>query len=125
MPKAKKFNLTQTQTTADQERMIGALTALQAHEGWMLLRQTLEANIKVLDAQIIDKTDIDGQPINDAQCDKLRDRRAVMHELVNKPDALLEQLQRVEQEEASDDPYYTDPKQFRGKAPNKVQSADE
>lgn len=105
--KPRKFDLSPKQTEAEQQRMIGALISLQAHEGWVLLRQTLEENVKLLDSQIITKLAIDGQILNDADCDKLREQRSVFQELINKPESLLSQLQRVEgTDEDDDDPYF-------------------
>lgn len=105
-PKVRAFDLSGKPSDAEMFRQIGALKALQVSEGWILLRQTLEAQIAVLDRQIIDKRDVNGGVLSDAECDKLREQRTVTQGLVDKPELLLGQLERVEEDEPDDDPYY-------------------
>lgn len=102
----KPFDLSGKMTDAEQARQIGALKALMVSEGWILLRQTLEEQVKVLDEQIISKLDLNGKPLTDAECDRLREQRNVKQGLIDKPELLLGELERVEEEETDDDPYY-------------------
>jgi hypothetical protein len=102
----KPFDLTGKMSDAEQLRQIGALKALMVSEGWILLRMTLEAQVKVLDEQIITKLDLNGKPLTDAECDRLREQRNVKQGLIDKPELLVGELERVEEEAPDDDPYY-------------------
>lgn len=113
--KVKPFDLSGKMSDAEQLRQIGALKALMVSEGWILLRQTLEAQVRVLDEQIITKLDFNGKPLTDAECDRLREQRNVKQGLIDKPELLVGELERVEEEEPDDDPYY----RGRGRAPSR------
>lgn len=107
MAKPRRFKMSGEISQGEKVRAIGALTTLTVTEGWMLLRQTLEANMKVLDEQVLKKVGLDGKELTEAQCDRLRDRRNVMDELIHKPEQLLKELSREDVEETSDDPYFS------------------
>lgn len=90
----------------EKARQIMALNALQASEGWMLITQTIRAAITVLDEEIIGKFDrASRQPLGEKQCDRKRDQRNMMQELVDKPATLISNLTRTEASEPDDDPY--------------------
>lgn len=102
----KKFDLSANQSEEEKSRIILAMQSLIISDGWRLLKQTFQANIDFLDGQIISKISSEsGEKLNETDCDRLRDKREVMTELLKKPDELLKTLQRVEQPEPDYDPY--------------------
>lgn len=104
-PKPRPFDLSAGISDVEKQRQMLALQALLDSEGWMLLEQTLTTHIELLDRQIIEKQTIDGEPLDDKTCDRMRDERSAMDMLRKKPRALLDRFTRVEPPEPDDDPY--------------------
>ena len=87
--------------------IINALKSLQSDRGWLLLKQIFEGNIAVLEQAIMLKIDPnDGKtPLNEADCDRLRDRRSYLVELLEKPQTIIESFKKPQTETPEYDPY--------------------
>lgn len=105
VPKPKPFDLSASLSPAEKDRQIVALQALLINEGWMLIEQTLGAQIAEIDVQIVKKRSLDGAALEDKDCDRLRDLRDAMEEVKEKPRKLLAAFTREDAEEPNDDPY--------------------
>ena len=98
------FDLTMSKTSENQ-RIIVAIEMLKVCPGWHFMVQVMQENLKVLENCIINKVDMDGNPITDEQADSLRFRRAYVKELLEKPDAFLKDLTRMDEGKEDLDPY--------------------
>jgi hypothetical protein len=75
-------------TGKDDTRIVNAMIELQATEGWACLVQQLQVQIDLCRTQIMEKKDIDGKPLNEAQMDELRAKANIYKELTEKPKKL-------------------------------------
>lgn len=101
----KSFDLSPVISSVEKERQVAALQSLLINEGWMFIEQTLAAQVAVIDGQIVGKADLGGNPLEDKECDRLRDLRNAMEMVRNKPRAILDDLTRTDEQEPNDDPY--------------------
>ena len=104
--KHKKFDL--SVNTKDQASdIINSLKSLQADRGWIFLKQIFEGNIAVLEQAIMLKVDPDdGKTVlTEDQCDRLRDKRSYLVELLNKPNSIIEGFKISQTPETNYDPY--------------------
>lgn len=95
--------------------LVAHMAQLIATSGWLLLKQIMEGNIAVLEEAIIERKDpVSGEILNDAQLDDTRKKRALMKEMINKPEQLMEQFKPKTGENAPTyDPYAIDVRQFK------------
>ena len=105
----KKAKVVRTKETSQEKmmRMAQDLTGLVYHPGWAVLKEINENNIEFLDAQIIKKTDPDGKPLTEAQCDELRIKRDYLDELINTPLKFVEKMKSDGQIPENFDPYFS------------------
>lgn len=84
----------------------------QTTQFWAELCAITQDNIEVTEAMILDKIDLNGQAISDADVDRLRDKRDVLKELLDLPEVLIKELS-VEDDEKEEnyDPFAPDPAQ--------------
>jgi len=59
----------------------------------------------VLDQQILDKRTMDGEPLNDLECDRLRDKRGYLKEIGDTPQSILDRIRQDNNEPGDADPY--------------------
>lgn len=105
------------------DSVITALQDLQASEGWAILVNNLEANVKYLEMQIVDKVDSYNNEITEEEVDRLRDKREFMRDLLKTPQTFINQLAN-EVDTGSDhlDPYHTDIKEMNAQHDAEFQS---
>lgn len=103
-PKVAHFNLT-LEDKNENARIVLSLESLRQNAGWLFLTQVFEENKKVLAQMIIEKTDIDGKPITEAQADEARYKHAYLKELMEKPDFYLKKLKPHADPIDENDPY--------------------
>jgi len=87
----------QTQNTPGeitQQQVADALMALQVSPGWKIIAENIKANIAVLDQQILDKRTVDGEPLDDLECDRLRDKRGYLKEIGDTPQSILDRIRQ-------------------------------
>lgn len=108
--KHKPFDLSVDRPEQAQE-IINALKSLQADRGWLLLKQMFEGNIAVLEQAIMLKVSPDDgkTPLSEADCDRLRDRRSYLVELLDKPNTIIQGFRQPEPESPEYDPYHKVP----------------
>lgn len=104
--KHKKFDLSFDRPDQIND-VVDALQALQQDRGWQLLKQIFEGNIAVLEGAILKKLDPeDGKTVlNEADCDRLRDKLAYLEEILEKPNAIIKKLTQEQPETPDYDPY--------------------
>ena len=95
------------------ERISLAFQALIATEGWQYVLQVIDANIQRVEEQILSKRDPDGNPLNEAQADKLRDRRSDLMEVKEIPTKFIANTRREPDEPVELDPFHVDIKTLR------------
>jgi hypothetical protein len=89
------------------ERIILALTALQASEGWGVVRKILDDNIKYLETAILEKIDpATKEPLNDKEVDDARYRRDLNIELRDTPENYIKVVQDTGIVPQDYDPYF-------------------
>jgi len=76
---------------------------LKLDAGWGLLKTIVDANIRVLEVQILDGVDGDTKETIDRKRDKLR----AYKEVIGTPDYWIENLQTPERYKDDNDPYHT------------------
>lgn len=85
---------------------VADLEALIISRGWNLLMDNHEKNIRLIEKQIIEKKDIDGKKLTEAEIDSLRDRRICMEDLKNAPREMIKVLENGNKPKQIDfDPY--------------------
>lgn len=67
------------------------LEAMVLSPGWKLMEAVLNANLAVLAEQIINKSEIDGTLLTDADVELLRVQHAQIKQLLKKPQMLIDQ----------------------------------
>lgn len=103
--KPKKFNLSIENERQGLE-IIQAFQHLEVNTGWMLLRQIFDGNMAVLQEAILKKTDPEsGKPIDEAACDRLRDRYSYLEEIINTPQKYIQKFGQSQPETPEYDPY--------------------
>lgn len=82
--------------------------------GWALLKQITEGNIELLELSIIEGVDSHtGEKMSEEEVDEARRRRAIMKEIIEKPQQLIDQFKRhADIEVPTYDPYAVDIRQF-------------
>lgn len=75
---------------------------LKLHVGWQLLKQIVDANIRVLEEQILDGVDGDTKESIDRKRDKLR----AYKEVIGTPDYWIKQLENPIPFQDDNDPFY-------------------
>lgn len=108
-----KFDLNITNQTQANE-LVEHMYILIRTSGWLLLKQIMEGNVAVLEEAIIDRKDpISGATLTEAELDDARKKRALMKELIGKPEQLIEQFRKQSAAPTPTyDPYATDVAQF-------------
>lgn len=104
--KIKPFDLL---SSKDSSRIMNAYIGLQSTEGWALFVQTIQANIEVLNEQILSKraiNDIKTPILTEVEVDKLRDKREIYLEIINMPNETVQRKMKMDDTEENDDPYY-------------------
>ncbi len=85
---------------------------------WAQLVSITTENIKVLEAQILDKVSIEegfeGEALTDAEVDRLRDKRSAMIDLMQLPETIIASLRVEDPEDEEMDPYPQHKKQTDG-----------
>lgn len=96
------------------EELVAYMMQLQACAGWLLLRQIMVGNIAVLEGMILDRVDPQtGKALTDAELDKVRDKRGIMKEMIEKPQQLIEMFKKQTGKTIETyDPYAVDVRQF-------------
>lgn len=114
MPKKKPQKPDINKDPADRTEQVSlAFQALIASPGWSFLVEIIEGNLDVLEQQILDKADRDGNPLDEVATDRLRDKRGYLIELRGIPSKFIKAA-RVEPVEPREfDPYHTDAKHLR------------
>ena len=103
--KPKKFDLS-IENSKQGAEIILAFQNLETTAGWMLLRQIFDGNMAVLQEAILKKVDPNtSASINEAECDRLRDRYSYLEELVNTPQKYIQKFGQVQPEMPEYDPY--------------------
>lgn len=101
----KKKIITPDLTEADK----AAFETLLAHPGWQKLSIVMGENARLYAEQILNKEDLQGNPLTEVQLDKLRDRRKHLLELIRSPKkyviALGQTDNPTEYDPSEDDPY--------------------
>lgn len=90
-------------TQEEREAAIGKFESLRKHNGWQLIVEILELNIKNVTAMIV----AGGEK---ADMDRLRDKLAVYTDVVNTPDLLIKSFSRKDfdwDDISTDDPFQT------------------
>lgn len=109
VPRPAKFDLT-LERKGEAEKVIAALESLRTNAGWMFLSQMTEKNIEYLEKQIISKIGVgeDGKPctLKDTDIDILREKHAILSEIINTPEKYLRNLKRKPSELPNLDPYH-------------------
>lgn len=84
-------------------------SALIASRGWLRLKFINEENARLLGQQILDKRDLEGTPLDEEACDRLRDQRDAILEVMNFPEKVIERYQEANAPVIDDesDPYET------------------
>jgi hypothetical protein len=85
---------------------MSSLISLQATEGWALIVQMTNENIKIIEEQIITKQNVFGGALSDTDVDILRQRYAIYKEIIGLPARLVQQTKREGGTEPNDDPYW-------------------
>lgn len=89
---------------------IGLITQLKETGGWKIIEETLKGNISMIEESILTGKEIlNGgieKDLTHSQTQRLRDRRAVMAEMLNLPDKIIAQDSMSGVEAQSSDPYY-------------------
>jgi hypothetical protein len=101
-----------TQEQADE--LVAHMANMVCTSGWMLFKQIIDGNIAVLENAIIERKDpVSGEKLTDAELDEARQRRAIMKELIGKPEQLMEKFKRQPTMKTETyDPYAVDVRQF-------------
>lgn len=96
------------------EELVAYMMQLQASAGWLLLKQIMVGNIAVLESMILDRVDPQtGKPLTEDELDKVRDKRGIMKEMIEKPQQLIEMFKKqTGQTVETYDPYAVDVRQF-------------
>lgn len=108
-----KFDLNiDSQAKADE--LVEHMNILINTSGWLLLKQIMMGNIAVLEEAIIDRKDPEtDMKLTDEELDEARKTRAVMKELIEKPEKLIEQFTRQASIQLPTyDPYAVDVRQL-------------
>lgn len=75
------------------DELVEHMSNLICSQGWILLKQIIEGNVAVLEEAILDRKDpLTGEKMTEEELDDARRHRAIMIELVNKPDQLIEKF---------------------------------
>lgn len=84
-------------------------STLIASRGWLRLKFINEENARLLGMQILDKKSLEGEPLDEEACDRLRDQRDAILEVMNFPEKVIERYQEANapEEEDDSDPYET------------------
>lgn len=81
----------------------------QATQFWAELVSITQENIKMIDTQIITKTSLEpgheGEELSEIDCDKLRDKRGAMEDLINLPSSIVKSNTRENTDDEEMDPY--------------------
>lgn len=88
----------------DLERLT-ALQVLEATTGWKIISKVIADNIELLNREILEKMDEDGQPLNDLDCDRLRDKRGYLREIGTTPQTIMAKLKMNVPESDDSDPF--------------------
>lgn len=101
-----------TKKKQPEELTILTLQAGIASEFWGIIMQIAQANIVLLEKQIISKIDEETKKsLSDLEIDRLRDKRGYLIELTKTPENYIELLRKKGNVAPTNfDPYYTDPK---------------
>jgi hypothetical protein len=91
---------------SDDARIMSSLISLQATEGWALIVQMTNENIKIIEEQIITKRNVFGGALSDTDVDILRQRYAIYKEIIELPSRLIQQTKREDGKQENDDPYW-------------------
>lgn len=91
--------------TGSLEQDYADFSALVTSRGWQKLLFVNAENAKLLEKQILDKKDLEGEELDEAACDLLRHQRDAILEVTNFPNTVIERYQEenVDVEEAGDD----------------------
>lgn len=96
------------------------LEQLKVSVGWKILEQVMGDNLQVLAQQIVDKVDLNGQPLTDEQVDELRIQHNQIKQLKGMPDILIATFTP---QEGKPDPQY-DPYSGEGIPTNVLSMSD-
>lgn len=108
----KNFDLN-IQNDAQANELVGHLSMLIATSGWMLLKQIMNGNIAALEEMIIDGVDENNKRLSEDNLNDARKTRAIMKEMIEKPEDLIKQFkQHAGTETPTYDPYAVDVRQF-------------
>jgi len=84
-------------------------SALILTRGWLRLRYINEENARLLGEQILKKADLEGNVLDEAACDRLRDQRDAILEFIEFPESIIARYQEAHAPVPEDDsdPYET------------------
>jgi hypothetical protein len=82
-----------------------ALQVLEATQGWQIIVKNITDNIELLDRQILEKMNDDGEPLTDLDCDRLRDKRGYLREIGTTPQTIMARLKMSVPGIDNGDPY--------------------
>ena len=108
-----KFDLN-ISTPEQANELVGHLSVMVATSGWLMLKQIMNGNIAVLEEIILDGKDPDtGVKLSEDEIEGARKTRAIMKEMIEKPEQLIAQFkQQAGMEMPTYDPYAVDVRQF-------------
>lgn len=94
--------------------LVACMMQLQVSSGWLLLKQIMLGNVAFLEAAIIDRVNPeDKSKLSEEALDEARQKRAIMLEMIGKPETLIEKFKVHSGVEIPEyDPYYTDMSHF-------------
>ena len=84
---------------------MAALQVLEATPGWQIVAKCISESLIALERQILEKTDFDGNPLTDIDCDRLRDKRGYLREIGATPQSIIEKIKKDSEKPYSGDPY--------------------
>lgn len=94
----------------DKAQLIEVMQSGMATQFWAVIVKECETSIKFLEAQIISKVSLepghDGESLSEEECDRLRDKRKAMEDLMNMPQQMIADIMREDEPEENFDPHF-------------------
>jgi len=89
------------------DQVIASLMVLKASQGWAVMIEVLNANLKYLENLILTKTDeITGAGVSEHQIEEARLKRSLTLDFLNTPEMIIKNLKMKDGVEEEYDPYY-------------------
>lgn len=92
--------------STDTASLIEIMEQGQKSHFWAALVKITQENIKMLETEIITKTNLQtGAELTNEEVDRRRDKRQALEDVINLPNEIIADSRHEDQEEESDDPY--------------------